>query len=523
MTETTDHVAVAKLFFESIKTVNAQFNNNLEPSWRIFLRLLPGDFNEILKNIFQFSCDHTGPENVDPILRITLEKVDETIENINKTCEISNEEIELSKAGQDVQTNIILECLEILITNKQGRLIKDFKSLLCFFNGLVKKGCASDELMNCIKSVVESEKIVKTEDQVRETVCLVLETGFSNQQKMDFVSQFDDESIFDRYLIKPYLAFVQREIKENFEPLSAHLAAILLQRNPACENGSEMESYSSFSIDLQLVPALRKIKTEDLFPTLCLEKIDQNYSAETIKHALVICSSIRPISSEKVLKKITTLSRQVLAKKDWSLVPVLPLALQAVSSLSCPKTVVEYFDVASIAELLLEDPNRDILKLFNFALTCESWTETCRLSSETLELIITRLLPLLSDPRPQVRQLTLHSLSLILSSLGEKYTKVPEENYLSVLNLVETMLAAERTPENLSEYKKKLNLLQRVEAERLHSSIRYKKKTIGKKSMTFLYTLDNYICFIGLLIIVLHLILYISLLVNCPLKFYHFV
>lgn len=41
--------------------------------------------------------------------------------------------------------------------------------------------------------------------------------------------------------------------------------------------------------------------------------------------------------------------------------------------------------------------------------------------------------------------------------------------------------------------------------------------------MTFLYTLDNYICFIGLLIIVLHLILYISLLENCPLKFYHFV
>ena len=473
MNGSTDHVAIAKLFFESIKTVNSQFNNNLESSWRIFLQILPGDFNEILKNIFQFSCDHTSPEHVDPIFRITLEKVEETLEKVEEISEMSPE-VSKTKVPQygNTTANIILGCLDILIQSKQGSLVKNFKSLLDFFGGLVEKGCASDELMNCVKSVVESVKIFKTEDQVRETVCLVLETGFTIQQKMDFVSEFDDESIFDRFLLKPYLAFIQREIKENFDPLSTHLAAILLQRNPACEFGSDMENFSNFSIDLQLVPALRKIKTEDLFPTLCLEKIEKNFSIETIKHALIICSSIRPICSEKVLKKITTLSRQILSKKDWSLVPVLPLALQAVSSLACPKTVVEYFDTVRIAELLLEDPNNDILKLFNFALTCESWTDNCRLSSETLEKVITCLISLLSDPRSQIRQLTLHSLSLVLSILGEKYTKIPEENYLSVLNLVETMLAAERTPENLSEYKKKLNLLQRLEADRLHSSIR---------------------------------------------------
>ena len=48
----------------------------------------------------------------------------------------------------------------------------------------------------------------------------------------------------------------------------------------------------------------------------------------------------------------------------------------------------------------------------------------------------------------------------------------PEENYMSVKAVVDTLLESEQLPENLTQYKNKLNLLHRVEAERIHATIR---------------------------------------------------
>ena len=47
--------------------------------------------------------------------------------------------------------------------------------------------------------------------------------------------------------------------------------------------------------------------------------------------------------------------------------------------------------------------------------------------------------------------------------------------YLSALGLLECMLEAEQTAENLTEYKRKLSLLQNIEAERMHESIRWEE------------------------------------------------
>ena len=48
ISEDTDPVAISKLFFETVKTVNGQFNVCLEPCMRIFLNILPQQENMLL-------------------------------------------------------------------------------------------------------------------------------------------------------------------------------------------------------------------------------------------------------------------------------------------------------------------------------------------------------------------------------------------------------------------------------------------------------------------------------------------
>ena len=43
---------------------------------------------------------------------------------------------------------------------------------------------------------------------------------------------------------------------------------------------------------------------------------------------------------------------------------------------------------------------------------------------------------------------------------------------MSVKAVVDTLLESEQLPENLTQYKNKLNLLHKVEAERIHATIR---------------------------------------------------
>ena len=43
-----DQVAVAKLFFESMSTVNEQFNSQMEGTLKVLLEVLPGQYDNIL-------------------------------------------------------------------------------------------------------------------------------------------------------------------------------------------------------------------------------------------------------------------------------------------------------------------------------------------------------------------------------------------------------------------------------------------------------------------------------------------
>ena len=421
---------------------------------RIFLDILPGEFDAVLTSVYQFCCEHTSPKFVEPILAITWEYIQKNLH-------------------EPERTRIYLQCLNTVISTKQGRLVKDTRKLLDLLRDLIGKDCRTEECLECVMSVIEAEKIPKTEDQVSEAVGLVMEHGFSLEQKMRFVSEFQDESVFDSFLMKPYLGWIQRAAAENYDSLSSHLSSVLLERSPVCQLGADLRTVQRFTLDLQLVPSLRRFKKQELFPNLAIQRLDKKESVETIRNSLLICTSVRPIDTDKVLERISVLIRHVLEEKDLSKLPILPMAIQTVTFLSSPTKVIDYFDSEKIAELFLESTDKDILQVLNFALTAESWSETCRLSPETLEQILTRLVSFLSDPGSTVRLLALHSLSLVLPQLGAQYSAPPEENYLSVLEVVETMMEAERTPETLAEYKKKMSLLQRIEAERLHQTIRF--------------------------------------------------
>ena len=55
-----DQVAVAKLFFESMSTVNDQFNSQMEGTLKVLLEVLPGQYDNILtqfiKEYMKYLC-----------------------------------------------------------------------------------------------------------------------------------------------------------------------------------------------------------------------------------------------------------------------------------------------------------------------------------------------------------------------------------------------------------------------------------------------------------------------------------
>ena len=329
ITETTDPVAISKLLFESIKTVNQQFNSQLEPSLRIFIDILPGEYDEVLTHFYQFCCDHTTQEHFQPILDITLEF-------INKNLQDSND------------LTVFMDCLNRVIENKQGRLIKHVGKLLDFLKDLINRGCVSDELLNCVTAVIEAYKLPKTDDDHKAAVGLVIDSGFTVDQIMNFVAHFQTETVFESFVLKPYLGWMQRELGNNFETLSQHLADILTERNPACELGSELENFHNSSLDLNLVPSLRKLKKDQLFPNLCISKINVDSSPETIRRSLLICASIYPVDKHQVLENTAALIKKVFYLQNGNFL----LVMYYFSSASCISILQDIIFMIFITTLL---------------------------------------------------------------------------------------------------------------------------------------------------------------------------
>jgi len=501
ITDTTDRLAIAKLLFETAKTVNDQFNSNLDQLLVIVFDQLPGDCDDILTSLVQFCCDHAGIESATPLYDAICRQM-----NYNLT-------------GSD-KSKVHLECLTIFIRSQHGKLVKSAGALINYIKfKVVPSFVATDELIDCVMAIVESTKLTRTDEQVRATVAIVFDNQFNASQVMGFVDKFKGESsLFESYILKPYLGWLQMHLyhEEHFSnssnnpKLLKHLMQLLLLRQPSCRHGLELlgrSTNASHFIDLHLVQSLRRLGKDNLFPSRLVSLIDANNSSvETVEQSLIICSTFRPIDTKAVLDRTHKLIQQILDiyTTKTHILRLLPLAIQTVVVLSPRENVLDHVDVENIAETFLQCPtdatsSRLMLQALNFTLTCESWRLDSKtittgkyissLSREMLEQLFTALSLHLADSRSQVRMLALQSLCLIGTRLdGERkiFSRLPKTKdssmdeigggYLSALGLLECMLEAEQTAENLTEYKRKLSLLQNIEAERMHESIRTNEK-----------------------------------------------
>ena len=86
----TDSVAVAKLLFESIRTVNEQFNSHCSKLWPLFVEKLIDSQPGILEKVSEFSAEHANRESLSPLLELLLSKIETEIGNSSRVGKYLN-------------------------------------------------------------------------------------------------------------------------------------------------------------------------------------------------------------------------------------------------------------------------------------------------------------------------------------------------------------------------------------------------------------------------------------------------
>jgi hypothetical protein len=274
--DTTDPIAIAKLFFEGVKAVDGKFNFQLEDTLNILMEVLPGDNNLILTEFIKFVCDHTTEDFIKPI-QVKL------FDMMKQNC--SNH-------------LIFLDCLNILITTKHGTLVKDSAMFVDFL-----KSCTptdkqpSANLFKCYSSLL-LEDVEKSSDVYDNCIGLVTKSNFEVDLVCDLINEIIDDSIFDEHYLKPYLAWVQTNLDKSYDLICSDSSHICNGKSDASPKlGSDLENLHIFTFDFNLVPALRmrKVKKSDIFTNKILEKIDVSSSNQILKDGIVICRSFKQV------------------------------------------------------------------------------------------------------------------------------------------------------------------------------------------------------------------------------------
>jgi hypothetical protein len=439
VTEHTDRTAVAKLFFESVKTVNGQFNAGLDKTWPVFLELLTiAEWGSILEDVYRFAAEHTTAEFAAPIVNLTVEKI-------------------LQFTTMENSSEVLLKCLSQLFIVKKGKLLQSPAQCIALFTELTGRGSShcTQHLLDCMQHFLQAERIPRMrEEDTSHVIELVMEVDFALDSKLAFVTALLAESggsSLDNWsLLRPYLALVQKEFSTdvNHHLLAAHLASVLQTRCPPCTRGAELTAGNTDTvIDLQLVPALRKVPTPDLFPTRALDalatavekKKSPDSSVDVLANYVTIICGVKPLADRaKASQIIATLVQRILSSsktQDHEWTSVLPLAIHALVRLSGgPQAAASTIDLSQLRRIFLSSPaSLPRLQALNFGLACggagAEMTATAggEMTAAEREEVVGRLVELVGRPDRLIRELALHSLGLLLPGMGPVYTRPPDE------------------------------------------------------------------------------------------------
>ena len=446
-----DEVAVAKLLFESIKTVGEQFNVHSKKLWPMLVNKLTVTNSEILFKICEFCAEHSDKENLDPLLECIYQMVKD------------------NKPQTNGMFATLIKLVLIFVGQKQGRLIKRPGKVLEIIECKEVENLAQYELMDLCEVILKAENSVWSQSQKETTADRILSSkSISFQKKLDFISLFFDQLVFDNLLLKPYFVLIQDNISDHFPELTHHLSTLIETRAPLPSSGDQLRIWSPPVFDLVIVKSLRSTPNDQKFPSIILNRLKEMTSTSEIHQALVCLSSLRPVSKssleEYIVEMVTSILKMDCRDEMVELLPLLLTVLQ--KTLSPSKSMSEVISWTDVASLFKRNTTcKKFIQTFNFTLS--SLDEVPKVEKEEARALLESLQENLSSSDSGVRQMCLQSMVQLLPALGKQVKKFHQECQMSLLDVFTHLLAAENTEDNLSSYKEKLNTLERIEYQRI--------------------------------------------------------
>jgi len=451
MTDATDPLAVAKVLVEAVKTANGQFSSHVATLWPIYLEVLTtGGRGQVLIGVFDFVGQHTNSDYCGPIFDMTFTAIRE-----------------FSEGGNVTGLKECLKALGTLVDAKLGSLVKRSDKLVKLLVDLGGQGCCLDEYLEVSTKVLKAVNIILSDAEISSLISLTLDLqSVSLTQKLSFVTNFLDHGIFESHMLIAYLKLIQENFSEAKENILDHLAETIRLKSPPCEMGSDLRIWQPFILDFHIVPSLRKIPKEQILSSIIIEEFDQEESMDEkqLQNILVCLSSLKPMDKNVIQAKISKLITRTF--ESTSLLPLLPLMIETLIHLTLPTQLPEFLKPEAIFQIFLANPSvKSNIQSLDYLCTCLGGSLAVDL--ETVRKVLPSLVDHLSCSDAGIRQMSLHLLTVLVPMLGNHLTKVTEERPMSMLGVLQTLLAAERLPENLASYREKVQQLQRIDIERL--------------------------------------------------------
>ncbi len=252
-----------------------------------------------------------------------------------------------------------------------------------------------------------------------------------------------ENSIFDEYYFKPYLAWVQTHIDTNYDLISRQLSHICTVKSEAAPKlASDLENLQIFTFNVTLVPALRNLKNADLFTNKILEKINVSSTKEQLKESIIICRSFKQVDKAKLTSLLDKVFHKIVDENLEDKLEVLPEIITALFALHSSAKVASMINLEKCANLFVKNPaNVYVLQMFDFMLLLHLLQDSADLGGTDKEKVFTALGDHLGSWEPVAREIAVHALTLVIPLLGKivivlEKDFASEQNYFASLSLL---------------------------------------------------------------------------------------
>ena len=428
----TDRQAVAKLLFESIKTVNEQFNIHAKKLWPLFTERLCGDLPDLLENICEFSGEHGNQDTVEPLVSGLMAQI---------------------PSASPARVDQLVQCLSIFVKLKSGKLISDSARLVSLLETQLELGSPAP-LLELARQLLLADKLQLTRSGRERVLELVLGAGqFPLQHRLDLVTELAGRAgQLELPLLRPYLVLAQASLSGPDKlAVLAHMTELVTSLSPPPGLGSHLPSWTPPSLDLVLAPSLRTLPDQEKFSHQLAESVSPSTPSCELSHALAILPALRPLPRPALTSRLTALLDHILDESGAGELACHAPAAMALMFRLTPEPGPTLPRPARIASIYLTNPGEKArLQALNFSL---SLSEEAGLEAGQLEPVLSQLQFCLASPDSEVRLLCLESLLVLLPGLGSSVASPHPDCQLSLVGLVESLLAVERCGETLASHK----------------------------------------------------------------------